>query len=119
MQLLRRVGYYIFGVGLGSIAVMYFWKQKDVTFDYGMDARTLKTIRIKKRIFSEEAKQTMLAYKIDTAQISTILKYGDVDFSKSKARQKPCGEYYITGKEVDLYIVRCDSIATVEKVIKR
>jgi len=119
MQLLRRVGYYVFGVALGSIAVLYFWKQKDVSFDYGMDARTLKTIRIKKRVFTEEAKQAMRTYNIDTARISAILKYGDVDFSKSKARLKPCAEYYITGKEVDLYISRCDSTSTVEKVIKR
>ena len=117
MQLLKRFGYYFVGVALGSLAVMYFWKQKNVTFDYGMDARTLKTIRKKKRLFSEEAKQIMLNSKIDTAQISNTLKYGDVSFKKSKPRLKPCAEYYITGKEFDLYIERCDSIATVDKII--
>ena len=116
MQLLKRFGYYAFGVALGSIAVLYFWKQKDVSFDYGMDARTLKTIRIKKRAFSKQAKEAMLTYNVDTAQISKILKYGDVDFGKSKARQKPCGEYYVTGKQIDLYIIRCDSTSTIDKV---
>ena len=107
------------GVALGSVAVLFFWKKKDVSFDYGMDARTLKTIRIKKRIFSEDAKQAMLTYNIDTAQISAILKYGDVSFSKSKPRQKPCSEYYVTGKKVDLYIVRCDSTSTIQKVFSK
>jgi len=119
MQLLKRFGFYLAGVALGSLAVIYFWKQKNVTFDYGMDARTLKTIRIKKRLFSEEAKQAMLTYNIDTARISTILKYGDVDFGKSKPRLKPCAEYYVTGKEIDLYVVRCDSTATIQKVTKK
>ncbi|TYP98844.1 hypothetical protein C7447_102160 [Tenacibaculum adriaticum] len=117
MQLLKRFGYYFIGLALGSVAVLFFWKQKDVSFDYGMDARTLKTIRIRKRIFSEEAKQNMLLHKIDTAQISTILKSGDVDFDKSKPRQKPCAEYLITSKKVDLYVVRCDSTSTIKKVI--
>ena len=121
MQLLKRVGYYLIGVALGSVAVMYFWKQKDVSFDYGMDARTLKTIRIKKRLFTEEAKQVMASKQIDTATISKILTYADVDFSKSKPRLKPCAEYYITGKDslenIHLYVVRCDSTSTIQKVI--
>lgn len=121
MQLLKRVGYYLIGVALGSVAVMYFWKQKDVSFDYGMDARTLKTIRIKKRLFSKEAKEVMASKQIDTGTISTILTYADVDFSKSKPRLKPCAEYYITGKDslenIHLYVVRCDSTSTIQKVI--
>lgn len=116
MQLLKRFGYFFVGLSLGSVAVLFFWKQKDVTFDYGMDARTLKTIRIRKRVFSEQAKEALLLYKIDTTQISNILKTGDVDFSKSKPRQRPCAEYLVTSKNIDLYISRCDSFATVEKI---
>jgi len=119
MQLLKRFGYYFIGLALGSIGVIFFWQKKKVTFDYGMDARTLKTIRIRKRLFSEKAKESMLLYKIDSAQISTILNAGDVDFSKSKARQKPCAEYYITSEFADLYVIRCDSTATIDKVIKK
>lgn len=119
MQLLKRFGYYFVGVALGSVAVLFFWKQKDVSFDYGMDARTLKTIRIRKRIFSEEAKRTMSEKNIDTARISKILENGDVDFSQSKPRQRPCAEYLITSKEINLYINRCDSTATVTKIVMK
>jgi hypothetical protein len=90
-------------------------------FDYGMDARTLKTIRIKKRLFTEEAKLTMLKHNIDTAKISIILRHGDVDFSKGKPRKKPCADYYVMGKDslkhVNMLITRCDSTATIKKVI--
>lgn len=117
MQLLKRIGFYLIGLALGTLAVSFFWKNKNVTFDYGMDARTLKSIRIKKRLFSEEAKSVMETQKIDTAQISVVLKTGDVSFGKSKPRLKPCAEYYVTSEKLDLYVIRCDSTATIDKVI--
>lgn len=116
MQLLKRVGYYLVGVALGTLAVSFFWKQKKVSFDYGMDARTLKTIRIRKRIFSDNAKEMMLQKNIDTATISSILKNGDVNFSKSKPRLRPCAEYYVTSETIDLYVIRCDSTATIKDI---
>lgn len=120
-MLIKRIGYYLVGLSIGSIAVYFFWEKKEATFDYGMDARTLKTIRIKKRLFSDKAKRVMLNSEIDTLQISKILYQGDVDFGKSKPRQKPCAEYFITGKKelknVSLYVVRCDSTSTIDKII--
>ncbi|CAM1364628.1 conserved protein of unknown function [Tenacibaculum soleae] len=120
MQLLKRFGYYAIGLGFGAIIVLFIWKGKDVSFDYGMDARTLKTIRIKKRLFTDKAKQVMATTAIDSATISTILNNGDVNFSKSKPRIKPCPEYFITGKDslnhIDLYITRCDSTATINTI---
>lgn len=120
MQWLKRVGYYLVGLTLGLLVVLFIWKGKDVSFDYGMDARTLKTIRIKKRLFSDEAKLVLANSAIDTAAISNILNNGDVDFGKSKPRIKPCAEYFISGnddfKHVDLYVIRCDSTATIHKI---
>lgn len=120
-MLIKRIGYYLVGLSIGSIGVYFFWQKKNASFDYGMDARTLKTIRIKKRFFSEDAKKVMHNKDIDTLQISTILYTGDVDFGKGKPRQKPCAEYFITGKKelenVSLLVKRCDSTATIEKVI--
>jgi len=120
-MLIKRIGYYLVGLSIGSIAVYFFWQKKEASFDYGMDARTLKTIRIRERLYSEEAKKAMEEFNIDTLKIATILYTGDVDFSKGKPRQKPCAEYYVTGKKelekVSLYIKRCDSTSTIEKVI--
>ncbi len=120
MQWLKRFGYYLIGIALGSLVVLFIWKGKDVSFDYGMDARTLKTIRIKERLFSEQAQQVLATSKIDTTTITTILTHGDVDFGKSKPRLKPCAEYFITGKDslkhIDLYVIRCDSTSTIDKI---
>lgn len=120
MQFLKRFGYYAIGLGFGSLIVLFIWKGKDVSFDYGMDARTLKTIRIRKRLFSDKAAQVLTNSAIDTATVSAILKNGDVDFGKSKPRIKPCPEYFITGKDslkhIDLYVIRCDSTTTIDKI---
>ena len=120
-MLIKRIGYFLVGVSLGSIGVYFFWQKKNATFDYGMDARTLKTIRIKERVFSDNAKKVMLNSDIDSTKISTILYTGDVDFGKSKPRQKPCAEYYITGnnelENVSLYVSRCDSVSTIKEII--
>ena len=120
-MLIKRIFYYLIGVFISAIGVYFFWQEKKATFDYGMDARTLKTIRIRKRIYSENAQKTMLEFNIDTLKITTILNDGDVNFGQSKPRQKPCAEYHVTGKKelkkISLRITRCDSTAIVEKVI--
>ena len=56
------------GLSLGSVAVYFFWQKKNASFDYGMDARTLKTLRIRERLFSEQAKLAMQQHRIDTTQ---------------------------------------------------
>lgn len=119
-MLLKRIGYFLIGASISSIGVYFFWKKKNASFDYGMDARTLKSIRIRKRSYTSEAKQIMESSKIDSLKIEKILNYGDVDFGKSNQRKKPCAEYYITGKKelknISLYVVRCDSISTIQTI---
>lgn len=120
-MLVKRIGIYLIGLSIGSVGVYFFWQKKNASFDYGMDARTLKTIRIRKRLFSSDAVKSMELYKIDTLKISKILKKADVDFGKGNPRQKPCAEYYITGKNelknISLLVKRCDSSASIEKII--
>ncbi len=120
MKLLKRFGYYLIGLSLGCIVVLFIWKGKEVRFDYGPDARTLSSIRKKALVYSEKAESSMRAIKIDTAAINSILLTGDVDFGKSNQRKKPCAEYFITGTykdtNLDLWVIRCDSIATIDKV---
>jgi len=120
-MLIKRIGYYLVGLSIGCVGVYFFWQKKKATFDYGMDARTLKSIRIKERMFSKDAKSAMYKFNIDTLNISTILYTGDVDFGKSNQRKEPCAEYYITGtkelENVSLLVKRCDSASTIKQVI--
>jgi len=118
--MLKRVGYYLVGVALGSIIVLFVWKGKDVSFPYGPNARTLRSIQKKQIEYSSSAELIMNKAAIDTTYIQAVILSGDVNFDKSKPRLKPCAEYFISGshkeKNIDIYVKRCDSIATIQTV---
>lgn len=123
MKLLKRFGYYLIGLALGCVVVLFIWKGKNVSFDYGMDARTLKTIRTKKLIYSDKAIASLVKFNIDSTAINYVLKNGDVNFGKSNQWNKPCAEYFVYGdyneKTIDLWIIRCDSYATIDSIIQK
>ena len=118
MKLAQRLLYYFGGFGIGLIILFFFLGGKKTSCDYGPDARVLKNIRIKKRIFSEDASSTMQIHQIDTAEISYILEEGDVNFSKSNTKLDSCKIYFIEGlvkeKKINLLIENCDSIAKIK-----
>lgn len=110
MKLIQRIGYYLGGFSLGLIILAFFLNGKKVSCDYGPDARVLKNINSKTIKYSNDI-------VIDTTAIQYILKEGDINFSESNTRQKPCGVYIIEGdynkKEITLTVENCDSIAII------
>lgn len=116
----KRLGFYGFGFTIGIILLLFFLNQKNSGCDYMPNARILKLIRNKPLNYSDKALEAMKTLKIDSLDINKILIDGEVDFSKSITRQKPCRYYWIDGKahnlEVALYIESCDSLASIERV---
>ncbi|TYA71886.1 hypothetical protein [Seonamhaeicola marinus] len=110
MKLVHRVGYYLGGFSIGLIVLMFFLSGKKVSCDYGPEARVLKNIRTKRINYT----QTFIT---DSATINKVLKYGNVDFSKSEPHKEPCATYLIESSNNDyiytLTIENCDSIANV------
>ncbi|WP_457616893.1 DUF4258 domain-containing protein [Lutibacter sp.] len=122
MKFIHRLFYYGIGLTIGIFAVKFFLNKKGTpSFDYLPNARVLKNIRIKNRLFSSEANQQMQQFSVDTAAISEILRTGDVDFSHSKIKVDSCKIYTIDGvvkeKNIQLIIKNCDSTAIIDKVI--
>ncbi|AXG71202.1 hypothetical protein KORDIASMS9_03458 [Kordia sp. SMS9] len=123
-SLLRRFGFYFAGLAIGLILFAFLVKGRGVTceFDYLPNARTLKNIRVKERRFSPEIRQLMDNRQIDTTEISNILKDGDVDFSRSKAKvdADTCKVYIIEGtlrnKDIELTVHNCDSTALIKTI---
>lgn len=117
MKLIQRIGYYLGGFSLGLIILAFFFNGKKTSCSYGPDARVLKNISSKKIIHSTILKQKMTSYKVDSTAVNYILSKGDIDFSSSNSRQKPCGIYNIEGnyekKDITLTVENCDSIATI------
>ncbi|MFV0572402.1 hypothetical protein [Xanthomarina gelatinilytica] len=120
MKLLHRVGYYLGGFALGLIVLAFFLNGKKVSCDYGPEARVLKNINLKQIQYSEIIESAISNKKIDSVAIRDILKHGDIDFSKSDTRKKPCGIYVVEGNinktEVLLTVENCDSIATIKTI---
>ncbi|WP_010134058.1 hypothetical protein [Ochrovirga pacifica] len=128
-KLMRRFGYYFGGLALGVVALKCVNDQKGTTFDYGPNARTLKQLRLRETLIIDDlAQQTIHQYQLDSMDLQYVLHKGDVDFSKSHPRVKPCPDYWIDatiGKKQNEQIVstnfafifeRCDSIATLKEI---
>ena len=116
MKLIQRIGYYLGGFSLGLIILAFFFSKKKTSCSYGPEARVIKNINSKKILFSNDFKNDMYSQNVDSTEVLLILKKGDIDFSESNSRQKPCGIYNIESdfknKEVILTVENCDSIAT-------
>jgi len=123
MNLAKRSLYFFIGTAVGIVIVFFIAEKKNITFPYGPDARTLKSIRVKEhRFFSEQAKQTIQEYELDSIKIAYLLAESDVDFSESITDARlPCQTYKVNGElrdlEVSMLIKRCDSSATFEEIL--
>lgn len=120
MKLIHRIGYFSIGLFFGIVILMFFLGGKRASCDYSPNARTLKNIRIKERVFSDEALSYFSNREIDTAWVSTILNDGKVHFGESDTDAKPCAVYSVSGKmessKLQLHIQNCDSTAIIQRV---
>lgn len=120
MKFIQRLGYYLSGFVVGIIMLMFFLGGKKTSCDWGLDARVLKSIRIKERKVAPEAMEFFKDNKIDTSYISYVLKSGDVNFKESDIEAKPCKIYQVEGevdeRKLGFMFENCDSTAVLKRV---
>ena len=95
--------------------------KKNTTFDYGPNARVLKNLRVKERIFSKNSLNILnISTKIDTADISQILKNGNVDLMNKIKLDSCLYQYNIQGKKelknITLTVINCESTTIIERI---
>ncbi|MDB2607075.1 DUF4258 domain-containing protein, partial [Zobellia sp.] len=82
--------------------------------------RTLKDIRSKPMSYSEDVNLLFSEKKIDTIDIINLLRNGEVDFSSSETKSKPCKTYFVEGtlknKQTILKIRNCREEALLESI---
>ncbi|WP_111708432.1 hypothetical protein [Lutibacter citreus] len=120
MTFIQRLPYYLGGLTVGIIIVVFIWNKKGTEFNYGPNSRVLKNIRIKDRVYSNDALNILNTKKIDTSNISKILKNGNVDLG-NKIKTDSCQyQYNIKGKKelknITLTVINCDSIAYIQNI---
>lgn len=120
MSLLKRFGYYFGGFAIGLVILAFFLNGKKASCNYSPDARVLKNIRTKSLVYSDAAISFISLKNIDTTSINLILFKGDVNFSKSDTRKKPCSVYFIEGnikgKNTGLVVENCEKTATLKSI---
>lgn len=117
MKLLHRFAYYFGGFSIGVVFLIFFFSGKKTSCDYGIQARTLKNIRVKDRAFSDETLQFFQNNGLDTSAVSNLLQYGKVVFKESNTKMDSCNQYVVRGivseKTLKVRIANCDDLATV------
>ena len=121
MTFKQRLPFFLGGLTIGIIIVVFVFGKKNTTFDYGPNARVLKNIRIKERVFSEKALTILnTSSEIDTANISEILRKGNVDLSNKIKLDSCLYKYNIQGKQdlknITLTVTNCETMAIIEDI---
>lgn len=95
MAFLKRLGWYLVGLSIGIVFLVFFLKKKagenGIEFCYFPNCRALKDMRSKPLVFGEELPEQ---YR-DTLLIKSFLQDGDIDFGKSDTKSEPCKTYFI------------------------
>ena len=121
MKFIHRVGYYLGGFSIGLIILAFFLSGKKTSCAYSPNARTIKSISQKQKLYSEEALSAMRSFEMDTIVVSDMIKYGSVNFSESDTKTEACKTYIIKNsykdKDFKLKIKNCDSLATIESIV--
>lgn len=120
MGFVRRLGWYLVGLSIGIVFLVFFFKKKSeetgTEFCYFPNCRVLKDMRSKTIVFGDHLPEK---YQ-DTLLINAFLKNGDIDFGKSDTKSKPCKTYYVEtnfeGKHLIATIGNCQSKIVVESV---
>ncbi len=121
---LKRLSYFLFGLGIGIVFLIFFFKKKSqetgVEFCYLPNCRVLKDMRSKSISYSDAVQKMIEEQQLDSAQITQIFFEGDIDFGASDTKSNPCKTYVIEGTIKDknsiLTIKNCKRKVIVEQV---
>jgi len=121
MHIAKRFGFYGFGFIIGLLLLFFFLNGKKAGCDYGPDARTLKNIKIKQRVFSAQSLQDLEKNNLDTSAVSSLLRFGDVNFGESNTKLDSCKVYviegYVKNANLKMKVQNCDKTATITSII--
>lgn len=104
MKFFNRLAYYLLGLLVGILFLVFFFKgkfgDKDMSFCYMPNCRVLKDLRSKPFHYSPAASEKLNQGVIDSLTLKAIFKDGDVIFNKSNVAMEG-GKYYLIQYDVD------------------
>ena len=125
MSFLKRLGFFIFGLSIGIVFLVFFFQNKaketGVEFCYLPNCRVLKDLRSKSYSYSDEVSRMIAKGEIDSLGIKDFFLNGDVDFKNSDTKSAPCKTYYIeneteSGAMKTLTVTNCPTKIRIERI---
>lgn len=117
MKFKQRLGFYLGGLSIGIVILIFIFKGKKTEFNYFTNSRVLNNINKKELVYSAYAIETIKNRPIDSVTIIDILKHGSVNLSKLDRDLDSCKIYVIekdvTDKNISLTIENCNKVATI------
>lgn len=119
-DLLHRFKLYGSGFAIGIALLVFILNGKKSRCNWFPNERILNIIRQKNIEYTPNINQLLENKIIDSTDINLFLLNGDVNFSKSQVKNKPCRKYWIDGnikdKKATLHVKICDSIVYLDKL---
>ena len=118
MNLINRFIYFFGGFSIGLILLMFFLSGKKTSCDYAPNSRVIKNINSKNIHYSSELHSAFLKNEITALRIQNIIKYGDVNFTKSETKLDSC-KIYVIERSIDEinYSVQLENCTNVVKIL--
>jgi len=121
MSFLKKALFYLIGVGLGVLIVIFlFGGRDDIQCSYFPNDRVLYDIRGKEMVIPENIQLKLTEARLDTSDIQDMLRGGKVDFDEVDRETDSCKQYWVHLKrdEAPSFSIQwqnCDSVATAVK----
>ncbi len=118
MKFLKKALFYLLGVGLGTMVVVFmFGDRDDIQCTYFPNDRVLYDIRGKQMVIPADIQRQLDESSLDSADIQDMLTGGKVDFEKTDRGMDSCKTYWIDlnredGLSFAMEWQNCDSVAT-------
>ncbi len=77
--MLRRIFFYLIGIGFGVVASMLFFGDRDIDFSYLPNARTIKHLRNQKFRISDKALCQLICLGLNESSFEKIFNDADLD----------------------------------------
>lgn len=125
MSFLKRLGFFLFGLSIGIVFLVFFFKNKaketGTEFCYLPNCRVLKDLRSKSYSYSDEITAMLASGEIDSLEIKAFFINGDVDFKNSNTKSEPCKTYLIDQETKEkgqqtLVVTNCPTNISIEKI---
>lgn len=98
MKLINRLIYFFVGLSIGLIFLAFLFQKKKTKFNYLPNSRVINDISSKSFHYSPKLLTAIAKNRITTSRVQKIVKFGEVNFSKSNTKLDSCNIYIIETK---------------------